>query len=123
MGSQLFCRVPIQISMKFVRDPHSPPFRGRWGSGLGLGIGESHEQAPGLRRSNWEQLFEAALLESDTVVLGQRFQDANDAIMEEIEDPRSQTDRHALVAALNAIRELRRLSAVNDSQPAQSQAQ
>jgi hypothetical protein len=79
--------------MKFVRDPHSPPFRGRWGSGLGLGIGESHEQAPGLRRSNWEQLFEAALLESDTVVLGQRFQDANDAIMEEIEDPRSQTDR------------------------------
>jgi len=76
--------------------------------------------APGQRCSNWKQLFEAVLLESDTAIFPQRFQDANDAIMEEAEDLRSQTDRHVLVAARNAIRELRRLFAVNDAQPPHS---
>jgi hypothetical protein len=81
----------------------------------------NHATASAPEGSKWKQRFEAALLEGDSSVLRQRFQDANDAIMEEMEDPRSQTDRHALVGALNAIRELRRLSAVNNAQAPQPQ--
>ena len=63
--------------------------------------------------SSWRQLFEAALLESNRDLLPQRLRAATDAIMDEIEDSflaASQSERLALMTALNAMRELRRLT-------------
>jgi len=69
--------------------------------------------------NNWRELFEAALLESNPAVLPQRLQDATEAIMDEIEDSlftASQAERLALLTALQAVRELRRLSQCEDPQ-------
>ena len=64
---------------------------------------------PGNSRSDWQQLFEAALLESDPVVVYEKFQNAKDAIMDRIEDcfdKTSLSERGMLLSALNTISEL-----------------
>ncbi len=63
--------------------------------------------------TDWQQLFEAALLEPDSAAATERLQTAKDAIMDRIEDcfeVASQTERRLLLTALNAISELERLS-------------
>ena len=70
--------------------------------------------------NNWRELFEAALLESNPAVLPQRLQDATEAIMDEIEDSlftAPQGERLALMTALHAMRELRRLSQCEEPSP------
>lgn len=69
--------------------------------------------------NNWRELFESALLESDPISLPARLQKATNAIMDEIEDSflsASESERLALVAALNAMQELRRLTQGDESQ-------
>src|SRR5579864_7289959 len=71
------------------------------------------EDGPGELRSDWQQLFEAALLESDPVVVHEKFQNAKDAIMDRIEDcfdKTSLSERRMLLSALNTISELEQLS-------------
>lgn len=63
--------------------------------------------------TDWQQLFEAALLESDPVAMAERFKNAKDAIMDRIEDcfdSTSQTERRLLLSALNTISNLEGLS-------------
>ena len=63
--------------------------------------------------NDWQQLFEAALLESDPVAMAERFKSAKDAIMDRIEDcfeSASQTERRLLLSALNTISNLESLS-------------
>jgi hypothetical protein len=65
------------------------------------------------RPTNWRELFESALLESDRKLVPVRLQRATDAIMDEIEDSflsASESERLALMAALSAMQELRRLT-------------
>lgn len=67
--------------------------------------------------NNWEKLFEAALLENNSVRLPQRLRIAKDAIMDRIEDSfdtASITERRSLLAALSALGELQRLSKLDD---------
>ena len=67
---------------------------------------------PGSSASNWEQLFECALQESNPVARERRLQNAKDAIMDRIEDSfENATARESrlLVAALNTISELQRV--------------
>ena len=67
--------------------------------------------------SDWQQLFEAALMESDPLVVNQRFQSARDAIMDRIEDcfeTASLSERRLLLSALNTVSELERLSKPNE---------
>ena len=62
--------------------------------------------------SNWEELFECALLERDPVAREQRVQNAKDAIMDRIEDSfdtASGQESRLLLAALNTISELQRV--------------
>jgi hypothetical protein len=62
--------------------------------------------------SNWEQLFECALVERDPVAREQRLQNAKDAIMDRIEDSfdtASGQESRLLLAALNTISELQRV--------------
>ena len=66
---------------------------------------------------SWEQVFEAALLERDPVLIEQRLQDAKDAIMDRIEDSfdtDSVSESRFLLAALNTITDLRRESKIDD---------
>jgi hypothetical protein len=68
-------------------------------------------------RSDWQQLFEAALLEPDPLVVAERFRTAKDAIMDRIEDSfdsASLSERRMLLSALNTIGELERLSRPDD---------
>jgi replication-associated recombination protein RarA len=61
----------------------------------------------------WKELVEAAIVESDPNNLSQRIQDAQNAIMDEIEDTfqtASPGDCRALINAMNAVRELGRAS-------------
>jgi len=67
--------------------------------------------------SNWEQLFESALQERDTVVREQRLQNAKNAIMDRIEDSfdiASGQESRLLLAALNTISELQRVAKNDD---------
>jgi hypothetical protein len=67
--------------------------------------------------SGWRQLFEAALLERDDALLPRRLKAAKDAVMDRIEDSfdsASFAERKLLLAALNTISELQRLSKVDD---------
>ena len=60
----------------------------------------------------WKGLFEAALLEGNTLTLSQRLQDAQDAIMDEVEksfQTASQRDRQSFISALNSLHELRKI--------------
>ena len=66
--------------------------------------------SPADSASNWEELFECALLERDPVE--QRVQNAKDAIMDRIEDSfdtASGQESRLLLAALNTISELQRV--------------
>lgn len=68
-------------------------------------------------RTDWQRLFEAALLEPDPIAGFHRFQDAKDAIMDRIEDgfdTASLSERRLLLSALNTIGELERLSMPDD---------
>ncbi|MFZ1916643.1 MAG: hypothetical protein WAU58_03650 [Terriglobales bacterium] len=67
--------------------------------------------------SNWEQLFECALVEPDPVARDQRLQNAKDAIMDRIEDSfdtASGQENRLLLAALNTISELQRVAKNDD---------
>ena len=78
---------------------------------------------PGNCRSDWQQLFEAALLESDPVVVYEKFQNAKDAIMDRIEDcfdKTSLSERGMLLSALNTISELEQPSRPYEVRPRSS---
>lgn len=76
--------------------------------------------------SNWEQMFECALLERDPLVREQRLQNAKDAIMDRIEDSfdtASGQESRLLLAALNTMSELQRILKNDDlrrPEPAQA---
>jgi hypothetical protein len=62
---------------------------------------------------DWRRLFESALLEQDHDELPKRLRDAKNAVMDRIEDSfdtASLAERKLLLAALNTISELQRLS-------------
>jgi hypothetical protein len=68
----------------------------------------------------WKSLVEAAIFETNPDILSRRIQDAQEAIMNEIEDSfhtASQSERQALLSAMKALRELRRVSQIHGSQP------
>ena len=70
--------------------------------------------------SDWQQLFEAALLESNPAVVHEKFQNAKDAIMDRIEDcfdKTSLSERRMLLSALNTISELEQLSRPDEVRP------
>jgi hypothetical protein len=55
---------------------------------------------------DWQQLFDAALLEDDPAIFPERLQNARDAIVDTIENSfntASDSDRLILLAALNTI--------------------
>jgi hypothetical protein len=63
--------------------------------------------------ANWQRLFEAALLEHDPCRLAERFQSARDAIIDRFDhslDSTSLSERRLLLAALETIGEVERLS-------------
>jgi hypothetical protein len=71
--------------------------------------------APTLTRPKlpWKELVEVAIFEADQHTLSQRIHDAQDAIMDEIEDTfqtASSSERQALMNAMNALRKIRRRS-------------
>jgi hypothetical protein len=73
--------------------------------------------SPGGSASNWEELFEWALQESNPVAREQRLQNARDAIVDRIEDAfgsASARESRLLVAALNTISELQRVVKEDD---------
>jgi hypothetical protein len=60
----------------------------------------------------WTHLVEAAIFETNPDNLFRRIQDAQDAVMDHIEDSfetASQSERQAMINAMNSLRELRRL--------------
>jgi hypothetical protein len=66
-----------------------------------------------ISEANWQRLFEAALLEQDPRRFAERFQSARDAILDRIEessDTSLLSERRLLLAALDTIGELERLS-------------
>ena len=72
----------------------------------------SKPEAVGHFTPGWKQLVESVLL-ANPETLPQRLQEAQDAIMDEIEDSfhsASLTERQALINAMNSLRELRRVS-------------
>ena len=61
---------------------------------------------------NWRHMVEAAIFETNADNLSQRIREAQDAIMDEIEDSfetASQSERQSMINAINSLRELRRL--------------
>ncbi len=69
--------------------------------------------SPARPQLTWEEPVEVAILETGPENLSRRIQDAQDAIMDEIEDSfqtASSSERQSLVNAMNAVRELRRVS-------------
>jgi hypothetical protein len=59
---------------------------------------------------SWKELVEAGVFETDAPNLSQRIQDAQNAVMDEIEDSfqtASPTERQSLINAMNTVRELR----------------
>jgi len=64
-------------------------------------------------QQNWQDLVEAAIFETDFENLPGRLQDAQNSVMDEIEDTfhtASPTKRQSLINAMNSLRELRRVS-------------
>jgi hypothetical protein len=75
------------------------------------------QRAPASSGDQWEQRFEAALLERDPAVLERRLQSAKDAILDRIEDSfdaASFLECQLLMAALNMITELQWVPAIDD---------
>ena len=73
--------------------------------------------SPAGSASNWEKLFECALLEHDPVTRERRLQNAKDAIMDRIEDSfdsASGQENRLLLAALNTLSELQRVAKNDD---------
>jgi hypothetical protein len=67
---------------------------------------------PPAATQDWRLLVEAAILETNPDDLSQRIQDAQDAIMDHIEDSfqtATQSERQSMINAMNSLRELRRL--------------
>lgn len=61
---------------------------------------------------NWRGLVEAAIFETNPNDLSRRIQDAQDAIMDRIEDSfetASQSERQSMINAMNSLCELRRI--------------
>jgi hypothetical protein len=61
---------------------------------------------------SWRYLVEAAIFETNPNNLSRRIQDAQDAVMDHIEDSfetASQSERQSMINAINSLRELRRL--------------
>jgi len=61
---------------------------------------------------NWRHMVEAAIFETNADNLSQRIREAQDAIMDEIEDSfetASQSERQSMINAMNSLRQLRRL--------------
>ncbi len=61
---------------------------------------------------NWRGLVEAAIFETNPNDLSRRIQDAQDAIMDHIEDffeTASQAERQSMINAMNSLCELRRI--------------
>ena len=61
---------------------------------------------------NWKHLVEAAIFETNADNLFRRIREAQDAIMDEIEDSfetASQSERQSMINAMNSLRQLRRL--------------
>lgn len=68
---------------------------------------------PAAQRRSWKDLVEVGIFETHSDNLSKRIQDAQNAIMDEIKDcfqSASPSERQALVNAMNAVRELKRLS-------------
>jgi hypothetical protein len=69
--------------------------------------------SPTRPQRSWKELVEIAIFETDADHLSQRIQDAQDAIMDEIEDSfqtASSSERQSLINAMNSVRGLRRVS-------------
>lgn len=69
--------------------------------------------------NHWRRLVEAAIFETDPNDLSRRIQDAQDAVMDYIEDSfetASQSERQSMINAMNSLRELRRLVLTTGSQ-------
>jgi len=67
----------------------------------------------------WRHLVEAAIFESNPNDLSRRIQDAQEALMDQIEDSfltASQSERQSMINAMNSLRELRRLVQTPGSQ-------
>jgi hypothetical protein len=67
----------------------------------------------------WQHLMEAAARETNTEDLAQRIREAQDALMDDIEDSfqsASPSERQALVNAVNSLRELSRLMQIPQSE-------
>lgn len=82
-----------------------------------------HVRIPANAPQRWRHMVEAAIFETNTANLGQRIQDAQDAIMDHIEDSfqtASQSDRQSLINAMNSLRELRRLARTPESEIVES---
>ena len=70
-------------------------------------------QAPAHVHQPWRDLVEAAIFETESENACRRIQDAQDAVMDEIEDTfqtACASERQTLINAMNALRELRRVS-------------
>ena len=60
---------------------------------------------------SWKYLVEAAIFERNPINLSRRLQDAQDAVMDQIEDSfetASKSERQSMINAVNSLRELRR---------------
>jgi hypothetical protein len=82
-----------------------------------------HVSTPADAPQRWRLLVEAAIFETNTDNLCQRIEDAQDAIMDHIEDSfqtASQSERQSLINAMNSLRELRRLVRTPESEIAES---
>jgi hypothetical protein len=78
-----------------------------------------HVSTPANAPERWRHLVEAAIFETNTDNLCQRIRDAQDAIMDHIEDSfqtASQSERQSLINAMNSLRELRRLVRAPESE-------
>lgn len=75
--------------------------------------------SPPVPEQNWKHLVEAAIFETNSDYLFQRIREAQDAIMDEIEDSfetASQSERQSMINAMNSLRQLRRLIQKSGSQ-------
>lgn len=64
-------------------------------------------------QQNWRDMVDALTVETDCANWAERIKNAQDAVMDEIEDSfftAGPAERHALINAMNALRELRRIS-------------
>jgi hypothetical protein len=83
----------------------------------------NESNVPANTPQNWKRLVETAIFDTNSHDFSQRIKDAQDAIMDEIEDSfqtASQSERQSLVNAMNSVRELRRILQTPESESAPS---